>query len=257
MLMHARLFLVILLVASLSQLRAEDESLTPDEYTRVGMPECDHEWTAENITNAAKMFPRFSAKKQLPRFKSDRSGPLFERIVSVQNFAFVSDKGQSPDARFKPAVKYYSASTDIVKVYQDSFSKGDVRDTEMIELLGMQLRLTVALQNLTDELIVTLDKQDPAYPVRIQNLGKIREYVLSIISATTQALAQRDAYRAEELAKLIGFMKETFPKLVTALQPENKTTVVNNLTQMQKGRKFKDLQPGFDEFVNITRDATK
>jgi hypothetical protein len=62
-----------------------DESLTVEQYLGLGVPPPDRAWQAEDYKKAGRVFSKLS-REQLPRFESPRSGEIFARIVSLDNF---------------------------------------------------------------------------------------------------------------------------------------------------------------------------
>ena len=66
-------------------------SYKPEEYIRLGMPAYDRDWSAKDMVNAAKVLASIEQRgnQYLPRYKSDRSGVVFARIISPDNFEFL------------------------------------------------------------------------------------------------------------------------------------------------------------------------
>jgi hypothetical protein len=72
---------------------SQDESLTSDEYIRLGMPAHDREWSVAEMTDAAQVLTLLVQKGyvKLPRYKSERSGEVFARLVSPQKLALFTN----------------------------------------------------------------------------------------------------------------------------------------------------------------------
>jgi hypothetical protein len=62
----------------------------------------------------------------------------------------------------------------LLKIYLDAFTKHQVADSELVELLGAQLRVIVVMIALVEELMPTVDRSAPNYSVRMEGLAKMK-----------------------------------------------------------------------------------
>jgi hypothetical protein len=83
--------------------------------------------------------------------------------------------------RLPQALESIDAANRILKIYLDAFTRGKVGDSEMIELFGAQLRSSVVMFELLDEFLPTLDKNDPTYPVRMEDLQKMKKGMAHVV----------------------------------------------------------------------------
>ena len=159
------------------------------------------------------------------------------------------------DARFPQAINYYQTSNQVLKLYLSAYLKKDVRDSELVELMGAQLRSTVVMLELVDEFLPTIKKGDPKYQVRMQGLEQMKRGLASVIAGGLQTLTERESYRGSELARLVGYMQETFPLIVPRLPPGARTETLIRLEKMQVDPAMKDLQPGLGELRRVVMAA--
>jgi len=68
-----------------------DHSLSLSEYRNLGMPDCDKDWTFENFDKALTVLLKIKREKpySLPRKGSEKSGMVFDRMVSLDNTSFL------------------------------------------------------------------------------------------------------------------------------------------------------------------------
>ena len=226
-----------------------DESLTPEEYIRLGLPAHDRDWSADDMVRAEKVLASLAQKgyRHLPRYKSERSGEMFARLTSPENLDLFRNRSLPLEGRFPQALAYLQASNQINKLYLSAFQKKDVRDSEFVELVGALYRLTVVMLDLLDEFVPTIKKDDPTYQVRMQGLELVKRGLSNIVAGGLQMLTERDSYRGSELARLVGYMRETFPLIVPRLPPGSRTETMVRLEKMQEDPAMKDLQPGLRE----------
>lgn len=234
-----------------------DESLTPDEYARLGLPAHDREWSGADMAKAEKVLSALAAKthRRLPRFGSERSGPVFARLTSPRNLELYRDRSLPLGARFPQAMNYMQVANGVNKLYLAGFIKKEVRDCELVELVGSQYRTIAVVLDLVDEFLPTIDKNDPSYPARMQGLDRMTRGLATTVAGGLQTLTERQNFRPSELARLVGHMRQTFPRIVPRLPPASRTETLSRLDEMRRDPAAKDLQPGLTELDLEVREA--
>jgi hypothetical protein len=154
-----------------------DNSLTAEQYVERGLPAIDRVWAPADVVQVAKIFGTFTAAqyRDLPRYESQRSGKVFARITSPRNIEILEDPTWPLKMRLEQALGYIQGNKQLLKVYMSALANKDVGGTELVELMGSHLRMTVTLLKLVDEFVPTLDKNDPTYPVRMQGLEQMKQ----------------------------------------------------------------------------------
>lgn len=236
---------------------SSDESLTAEQYLGLGLPAQDREWSGDDMVKAAQILASVAQKGywQLPRYKSNRSGEVFARLTSPQNLDLFKNRTLPLDARFPQALNHFQANNQVLKLYLAGFLKKEVRDSELVELMGSQFRSTVVMLELVDEFLPTIKKDDPKYQVRMQGLDQMKRGLASVIAGGLQTLTERNSYQGSELVRLVGYMQETFPLIVPRLPPGARTETMLRLEKMQDDPALKDLQPGLGELRSKVKAA--
>ena len=197
-----------------------DESLTSEDYLRLGMPSDDRNWSSIDMVQAQKILASLpGGHASLPRYQSERSGAMFARLTSSQNLELFRNRSLPPEGRISLALNFGRASNEIFKLYLAAFIKKKVRDSEMIELLGAQLRMVVVNADLMNELAPTLDKGDPAYSARMQGFEQAKRGAASVVMGALQTFDEQQTYRQSGLERLADYVRDTFPTLVPFLPP--------------------------------------
>jgi hypothetical protein len=237
----------------------EDLSLPLEEYQKLGVPAVDKAWTGAEMATAARVLKQLAAtdERQLPRYQSKRSGALFARITSAKDLQPWSDRKVPLNERIGPAVRYMDATNQILLIYLLAFQKQKVRDTEVLELMAHIFRLSVTVQDRAEELMLTLDKNDPKYPVRIQGLTQMNQGLAMTVSGGLTTVTERQHHRTEELRRFTKVLQETLPRIVPRLLPEAQAETIKKLENMQRDRALQDLQPDLSELVNSVTEAVK
>jgi hypothetical protein len=237
-----------------------DLSLTPEGYLRLGLPAHDREWSGRDMVQAEKVLAPLARKgyRQLPRYKSERSGEVFARLTSPQNLGLFRNRTLPVEPRLADAVDYLRAGNQVAKLYLAGFLKKEVRDSELVEWYGAQLRSVAVLFELIDEFLASMGKDDPRYRARMQDLGQMKGSLAGIVAGCFQTLTERNSYRGSELVRLVGYMRETLPLIVPRLPPGARTETLLRLEKMQDDSTLKDLQPGLRELhLKVKASAEK
>ena len=115
------------------------------------------------------------------------------------------------------------SSNQIQKLYLAAFSQHAAGASELVELAGAQLRLCVVLIALVNEFLPTLDKDDPAYSVRVDGLKQMKAGLASVVAGSLQTLTESHAYRPSELRRLFGFLERSLPDILPELPDGSRT----------------------------------
>jgi hypothetical protein len=142
-----------------------------------------------------------------------------------------------------------------MKRYTFAFLNHEVRDTEVVEVIGAYLRYLLVQLELADEFLPTLDKADPTYPVRMHGLERMKNALTYLVKSLLLTLTDRVRYSHSALVRLTGYMQETLPAIAPRLPPAVRTETVTRLQQMQDDPAMQDLQPGLRELLQKVKRA--
>lgn len=231
-----------------------DESLTSAEYIRLGMPAHDRDWAGNDMMEVQKILTALAEQgfRKLPRYQSERSGDVFARITSAQNLEILQNRTLPLDARFPNALNHFQANAQLMKLYLTGFLRQEVRDSELIELIGSQLRLTVVVLDLTDEFLPRIDRNDQA---RMRGLEQMKRGMANVVAGSLTTLTETELYRESERARLVGYMQDAFPQIVPRLQPASRDETLVRLRKMQEDDALKPLRPGLRELLGKVEAA--
>lgn len=229
-----------------------DESLMLDEYIEGGMPTHDRLWNGEDMARAAKLLEEMVLRDagELPRYQSQRSGEAFNRFTDDENLELYLDRSLPLQQRLPDALNYMQSSNQILKAYLAAFNEHAVGDSELVELMGAQLRTLVVMCSLVNEFLPTLDKDDPTYPVRLDGLKKMKSGMATVVAGNLQTLTESQAYRSSELKRLIGYMEATLPNILPDLPDGSRAETLIRLRSFLDDPTMQDLKPELDALVS-------
>lgn len=236
-----------------------DKSLTLIDYIQAGMPAHDRSWSGADMTRAANILVAIARKDvgQLPRYQSQRSGEAFERLTADDNLGFYRNRSLPIEQRLPDALNYMESSNQIHKSYLAAFNQHAVGDSELVELTGAQLRLSVVMIHLVNEFLPTLDKDDPTYPVRMKGLEGMKNGMAIIVAGSLQTLTESHAYRTSELKRLVGYMQDTFPDILRELPAGTRSETLVRLQTFLDDPKMQHLKPELAALLAVVAKAAE
>ena len=154
----------------------DDSSLPTSEYVKIGVPAPDKTWSGEDMAKAAQALAVLAQKdpRQLPKYKSTRSGEVLARITSSENLSTVRDKALPIQSRLLQVGLLMEYTNSIFKFYFMARRTKEVGDDDVVELMGAMLRIYVLWIENADEIISTIDKNDPSLPGRLRSVVEMK-----------------------------------------------------------------------------------
>jgi hypothetical protein len=155
--------------------------MSVDEYIKLGIPDPGKTWNIDDYHMAYSILGKLKWEKpfQLPMKGSEKSGALFERMVSFESFAFAQDSAISLSekaARISEFLKVYAYWID---VYTHPGFKKPYYHREIVDIKIFNLRVAELTMNLAHQIYVS---DDPANAGLKYAYGSIkRDYLTSLL----------------------------------------------------------------------------
>jgi hypothetical protein len=204
-------------VAKPQQNAVSDKLLSVQQYSELGVPACDREWSGYDMARAQQALARLARRERqsLPRFESERSGAVFARMTARDNLNLYKNRSLPLDARISQLLMHFRATNGIIGLYLSAAKAGESYNCEMVECFNSQKRASVLLFDLADELMLTLDKSDPASARRMVELKSVKGRTAELDMDSLQWL--HEPFDAGTHARLIETMIEIGPRIAPEL----------------------------------------
>ena len=183
--------------------------------------------------------------RDLPRRGGKRSGTVFARITATDNFDPFRDRSSPIAQRITAAMAFMQSASNIQKLYGEAAASGDPRSSEIVELMGLQLRSFSLQFELFGEVVPKLDKDDPGYMTRISFIDDFRRFSAGGVVFCLQMLAERVGYSKDDRRRLVAHMNETVPALFAQWQPVIRAEVVTAFDRAASDPAVRELEPAF------------
>jgi hypothetical protein len=222
-----------------------DESLSTEEYVRLGMPPPNRVWNSDDLLQAEKILTSLPDERQLPRHGSPRSGKCFARITSFDNFRTLRPPtSPADDETLMKVALQAKASSSIHNLYRSAAARGLVGDAELVDICALELRITAMLNEMATARMKSIDRKDPTYQDRKNGIERMRHGSAMVAGEALAAFEPRRRFRDSELARLLDAMNETFPILVSFCTPESQTETMQRLDAVLVDHRSGELHAG-------------
>jgi hypothetical protein len=180
---------------------------------------------------------------------------MFERLTSPDNLAACRDSGVPILDRVHIGAQWLGVHPQLFDLYYGAFEKGQVRDSEMVEIYGLGMRNAVLVFDLWEELESTLDPNDEAYVADKKFVEDSLWINKELIEGGLRALKEQNLYRKDELLRLVEHMDETFPATIVRVPKSSRAELMQTLADYQTKPSLKKFQPALGQLLQNTRAA--
>ena len=197
----------------------EDVSWNTAAYQEKGYPPIDRPWVKADYVQAVKVFKdiTYMVNYMLPRHKGTDSGPVFLRLVSDENMAFVSDDSIPGAERLKRLNGLITGIRKVQPVYKvwekrkSYLGPGWIFDEEITEFVGFRLKTSVAALNLVSGIVNGLPDGSDKRVAWEKKLTTLRQLHAQTASGLMHQLTRENDYRKKARQRMARHFLEQVP----------------------------------------------
>lgn len=201
-----------------------DNSPGIDDFRQMGIERVDTIWSADNYRAAFDLLDEIYGvdKMSMPRRGSDYSGALYARLLSYENFAFLTDPDEDLGRRLLAYERGKDIPARILLYYRETNQPEEGFDAEVLDALLLAFYVESQGLDLHDELLRSLPPQAASHPRMIEAVERMQfRYRRSLENIMRVFL--EDLNRYSETA-LIRFANEVYfllpARLTDAVRPD-------------------------------------
>lgn len=191
----------LILTGSSCTERREDNSLSVDAYVALGLPDPARKWDMEDYTQAHNVLARIKWERpfQLPVKDSEKSGLLFEHMVSLEYLSFLQDSTMSLNAKAERISEFIRIYDYWIDVYTNPTLERNYYNREIIDVQIFNLRLTEAMLNLAHE----INRSDDPADIALQyGYGAIKGNYLACLNNYLQTQSYTSEFPDQDLERM-------------------------------------------------------
>lgn len=198
---HFLLIVFILTGCSSGTDKREDNSLPLHAYVELGMPDPYKKWDMADYTQAHNVLAKikWSEPFQLPAKESEKSGSLFEHMVSLEFLSFLQDSTLSLNDKAERISEFAKVYDYWIDVYTNPTLEGNFYNREIIDVQIFNLRLTEAMLNLAHE----INRSDDPADIALQyGYRSIMENYVACLSNDLKTQSYTSAFYDHDLERM-------------------------------------------------------
>lgn len=222
-----RLPTILTVLALLATPLAYAQDARSPPYVAAGIPGVTREWTGADYTQTFRVLSAGSVT--LPRF-SDRHGAiLLGRITSTDNFSFHRNRSLPIQSRLQDYLALQQSVSSLAKLYfPKSASDTASSRPELASLLAFLLRTSAVGQDLSDEFLPTIPKDDK-YTTRMDGLKTMKSGLTTVFVGAEVSLTESNGFSPKDRSLLLEAMAATLPTLKRAFAPDYRVELQQKL----------------------------
>ncbi len=211
-------------------LREEDRSFDTEWYIRLGVPDYKTEWSINDYAYALQVLSGIQLKypHALPVLNSRKSGALFEKLVSDENFSFLN----GPSGLIKKArtLLHFSRLYDeLAELYYNPEGQKQYYWRELIEIYIFGLKLSQHMLDVGREIELA---PDPSLDEFKAGLFEVRDSYIAMAHKIIRTTGQTDFYAEKDLIRLADLISQSLHKNEFWMNPSQKKIIVEALDEV-------------------------
>jgi len=190
------------------------------DYAAANIPAVDHPWTHQEYLGAAAVLTQLGADHpaRLPRYEGARSGAVFARLLEMP----AGDPDAAIAERFLPHIERYEQINALSKRYMSNALAPAPR--EWMELMGVLLRESIAMQPLVEPFLASFGPDDPKAAVRRGGFAKMRSGWGGMIQGGLMMAGDTRVSETDRIA-MVTLIVHALPHLFPAIPAEKQAAI--------------------------------
>ena len=184
--MKFNIFLVVIAFSILISCKSEeikDYSLELGQYREMGIADPGVAWDFEEIRIAHSSLSSIKWDKpfELPRKDSEKSGLLFDRMISLENMTFLDVDTLKLHEKAYYSLEFLKTMESWKELYTNPLWKIQYYQRELVDININEVRVTQVMMNIAEQIMVS---EDPVDKMMREGVPTVKQnYISSLINA--------------------------------------------------------------------------
>lgn len=193
-------------------------------YLGQRIPDIQRTWTSEDyqqLIDALKKIEETQANS-LPRRSGEFTGPIYQRMVSEENFRPQMNIYAPLELRQNEAREVLFKLKELMRLYFDFRAAKQPYGAEALGLMSYSLREQAILFNLTVEFWMTLAQSEQRNPVRLKGMQEAKAAAAMLTSSALDYLDLTAQFERQDLVLYSAELAKQLPELFVHLPSETR-----------------------------------
>ncbi|NQD92775.1 hypothetical protein HP532_08960, partial [Pseudomonas sp. CrR25] len=183
-----------------------------------------------------------SQANALPRRSGEFTGPIYQRMVSEENFRPQLNIYAPLELRQNEAREALFRLKELMRLYFDFRAVQQPYAAEALGLMSYSLRQQAVLFTLTTEFWMTLSQSEQSNPVRLQGLQETKAAAAMLTSSALDYLGLTKQFGREELVLYSAELGKQLPELFVHLRAEVREQLLARVSQLAEQHAYAEVR---------------
>lgn len=222
-------------------------------YLGQRIPDTQKPWRSSDYQQLLEALRKVdeSQANALPRRSGEFTGPIYERMVSPENFRPQLNIYAPLELRQNEAREMLFQLKELMRLYFDFRAKQQPYAAEALGLMSYSLRQQAILFSLTTEFWMTLSQSEQSNPVRLQGLQETKEAAAMLTSGALDYLNLTQAFGRDELLLYSAEVSQQLPELFIHLPADMQSQLLARIEQISQEHRYPQVRENMASLLPV------
>jgi len=187
----------------------------------------------------------------LPRRSGEFTGPIYQRMVSEENFRPQLNIYAPLELRQNEAREALFRLKELMRLYFDFKAAQQPYGAEALGLMSYSLRQQAVLFSLTTEFWMTLAESEQRNPVRLQGLHETKAAAAMLTSSALDYLGLTQQFARNELVLYSAELGKQLPELFIHLSGEVREQLLQRSAKLAEQHAYAEVRSSLGELLPV------
>lgn len=222
-------------------------------YLGQRIPDIQRTWTSEDyqqLIDALKKIEETQANS-LPRRSGEFTGPIYQRMVSEENFRPQMNIYAPLELRQNEAREVLFKLKELMRLYFDFRAARQPYGAEALGLMSYSLREQAILFNLTVEFWMTLAQSEQRNPVRLKGMQEAKAAAAMLTSSALDYLDLTAQFERQDLVLYSAELAKQLPELFVHLPSETRGQLLARVQAFADKHPYPEVRENMRELLPV------
>ncbi|SFD79478.1 hypothetical protein SAMN05216577_13759 [Pseudomonas citronellolis] len=222
-------------------------------YLGQRIPDIQRTWTSEDyqqLIDALKKIEETQANS-LPRRSGEFTGPIYQRMVSEENFRPQMNIYAPLELRQNEAREVLFKLKELMRLYFDFRAARQPYGAEALGLMSYSLREQAILFNLTVEFWMTLAQSEQRNPVRLKGMQEAKAAAAMLTSSALDYLDLTAQFERQDLVLYSAELAKQLPELFIHLPGETRGQLLARVQAFADKHPYPEVRENMRELLPV------
>ncbi len=209
-------------------------------YLGQRIPDIHKPWRAGDYQQLREALEQLDSTQAnaLPRRSGEFTGPIYQRMISTENFRPQLNIYAPLELRQNEAREVLFELKELMRLYFDFRAKQQPYAAEALGLMSYSLRQQAILFTLTTEFWMTLSQSEQSNPMRLQGLQETKAAAAMLSNSALDYLELTQAFGRDELLLYSAELSQQLPELYVHLPADVQAGLLKRIEGLASNHRY-------------------